>query len=164
MKSRSPRSVSSRSSSKSSSTRRSNSSIWDSTWMYVLIGVLILVSAIIFFMWTPIEMFSNPEAPKYPTPATKPQLVYFYLQECPHCKDFTPIWDDAVNKINAASLKIDMQKYDIQDNALAKKYNVNAAPTILYIDGETSTEYNGPRTADGLLAYVTSKTIAPNSS
>jgi thiol-disulfide isomerase/thioredoxin len=132
--------------------------------MYVLIGVLILVSAIIFFMWTPIEMFSNPEALKYPTPATKPQLVYFYLQECPHCKDFTPIWDDAVNKINAASLKVDMQKYDIQDNALAKKYNVNAAPTILYIDGETSTEYNGPRTADGLLAYVTSKTIAPKSS
>jgi len=163
MKSRSPRSVSSKSSSRSSSSKRSNSSIWDSTWMYVLVGVLILVSAIIFFMWTPVEMFGNPEAPKYPASATKPQLVYFYLQECPHCKDFSPIWDDAVNKINAASLKVDMQKYDIQDNNLAKKYNVNSAPTILYIDGETSTEYNGPRTADGILAYVTSKKIAPNS-
>jgi thiol-disulfide isomerase/thioredoxin len=136
---------------------KSKKTIWNATWMYVLVGTLIGVSAILFFsVMKPLELFTS-----YP----KPSLEYFYLENCPHCKDFSPIWDDAVKMVNddpSVKDKISMLKHNINDEAgngakKAKQYNVQAAPTILYIYGSDATEYseyNGPRTADGILAYI----------
>lgn len=141
--------------------KSSKKSIWNSTWMYVLVGSLLIVSAILFFsVAKPIEYFTGP----------KPSLEYFYLENCPHCKDFSPIWDEAINKVKAdASVadKIDMKKHNINDEkgggaARAKKYNIQSAPTVLYIYGPGPNEYSdydGPRTADAILAYVKSKIV-----
>lgn len=146
-----------------------NNAVWESTWMYVLVGALILVSGIVFFMWKPLEFFENAEtkAPNYPVNVVQPELAYFYMKTCPYCQEFSPIWDDAENKIKSSGIAIKMNKYDIQDDAEGSKkggqFNIKAAPTVKYIDGYQVTEYNGPHTADALLSFVKSKAVAPSS-
>jgi len=137
--------------------KSSRKSIWNSTWMYVLVGALLVVSAILFFyVAKPMELFSE-----------QPSLEYFYMETCPHCKDFGPIWDEAVNKVNAdpsTKGKIVMKKYNINDDTdgakRAAKYNIKSAPTVYYVYGpapEDHYEYDGPRTADAILAFVKAK-------
>lgn len=142
--------------------KSSRKSIWNSTWMYVLVGTLLVISAILFFSLTgPMELF---------TAGPKPSLEYFYLENCPHCKDFSPIWDAAVKKMNSdASIanKIDMKKHNINDDKnggskRAEKYGIQSAPTVLYIYGpgpKEYTDYDGPRTADAILAFVKAKIV-----
>ena len=141
--------------------KSSKKSIWNSTWMYVLVGALIVLSAVLFFSATnSIELFTG----------FKPSLEYFYLENCPHCKDFSPIWTDAINKVKkdpTVADKIDMKMYNINDEktddaARAKKYSINSAPTVLYIYGAGPNEYSdydGPRTADAILAFVKAKIV-----
>lgn len=131
--------------------------IWNSTWLNVLVVSLLVISAIVFFTFYPSfqEYFTD-----------QPSLEYFYMENCPHCVNFSPIWDDAVNKIKAANLNVVTKKHNALDSdsggkARADKFGVTSYPTVLYIDGSTTTEYKAnPRTADGLLAFV--KSMQPN--
>lgn len=150
---RSSRSSSSRS---SPTSRGSKKSFFDSKWFYVLVAVVLLVSAVFFFSM-PIETFNN-------GPLSMPRLEYFYMTTCPHCEEFSPIWDDAVAKIKSEGLQITTDKHNINDKGSGEKraalFKITSAPTILHIHGPQSTdkdEYSGPRTADAIVAYVKSK-------
>lgn len=143
--------------------KSSRNNIWNSTWMHVLVAVLIAISAVLFFTFAkPIEYFTSSDP--------KLSLEYFYSENCPHCKDFSPIWDDAVNKIKAdatVSKKLEMKKFETNDDkqggkSRSEKYNIHAVPTVLYIYGpgpNEFSEYDGPRTADGLHAFVKAKVL-----
>ena len=140
---------------------KSKSSIWNSTWMYVLVLVLIIISAVLFYSITPVEYFTEPTN-VYPANTPVPTFEYFYMKECPHCQDFSPIWDEAVVAVGKAGLNVKMIKYDIADGGVgeerASKFSIRGAPTVLYvIVDEKKEEYSGPRTSDGIVAYLTSK-------
>lgn len=120
-----------------------------SFWNYVFLGMLIF-AAIVLSVVTfgkPVERFTS---------AAK-TLEYFYMPSCPHCKDFNPIWDDVCSKVSQEDIAVRTQKHNLMGDGeeLGKKYNVNAAPTILLISetGQVK-EYQGPRDVNAIVAFV----------
>lgn len=84
--------------------------------------------------------------------AAKITVTYFFLPECPYCKEFKPEWDkfkEAASK--DASLKV--VEVDASTNpAAASAKDVKGFPTVLITeDGGKDKEYAGPRTAADLM-------------
>lgn len=139
---------------------RSKNSFLESKWVYVIVAVLLLISAVFFFS-TPVEKFSNPDES---TPLSMPRLEYFYMTTCPHCEEFSPIWDKVVQMLTSEQVKITAIKHNINDEGAGEKrakfFNIQSAPTILYVYGpekDNKYEYSTPRTAEAIVAYVKSK-------
>ena len=69
--------------------RKSSSSGIDNTRLFVILGILafaIIIGTIVGSSYR--EKFSNEKT-----------LVYIYMDECQHCKNFEPIWDKIVKKV-----------------------------------------------------------------
>jgi thiol-disulfide isomerase/thioredoxin len=155
---------SSRGSRSSRSLSRGSKSMFESKWFYALVAAVLLVSAILYFFVMPVERFENAEKPASASASnpSNPSMEYFYLETCPHCVEFAPVWDDAVAAFKKEGLNVKTQKYDANDKdtggkARADFFGVREFPTVLYVYGPAKTdkvEYNGPRTADGLVAFV----------
>lgn len=116
--------------------------------MFIFLGVLVLaivvLSILIFTKRT--EGFANP---------TSKTLEYFYMQSCPHCKDFNEVWE----KVEKEMVKhgVATAKYDLMGDGeeRAGKFKVSGAPTILLTSGdELVKEYTGPRTLESIVAFV----------
>lgn len=133
----------------------SKSSIWNSTWMYVLVTTLIIISAALFLSMNFTEYFTQPNVYQEPL-AT---LEYFYLETCPHCIEFSPTWEAAVAKVKSENMKVQLVKYNANDKDVgaqrAELFNVKSFPTVLYVKN-SPTEYNGERTVDGIIAFLNS--------
>lgn len=92
-----------------------------------------------------IENFENDNSKK---------LVYFYMDGCGHCNNFTPIWDEFCehNDSNITTHKIE------RSNAKDKleKYNINGFPTVLLLseNNDKIKEFNEERTVEGLQNFV----------
>jgi thiol-disulfide isomerase/thioredoxin len=80
------------------------------------------------------------------------KIYNFNTTWCGHSLRFQPIWDEFTNSlkksdnIDAIDLKCDNQK----NSDLVKKYKVNGFPTVVIVDGDNVTTYEGPRTVNGL--------------
>ncbi|KAK7343810.1 hypothetical protein VNO77_12849 [Canavalia gladiata] len=82
-------------------------------------------------------------------------LVDFYAPWCGHCKRLSPELDAAAPALAALKepiliAKVDADKY----TRLAKKFEVDAYPTILLFNHGVPTEYRGPRKAELLVRYL----------
>jgi len=90
-------------------------------------------------------------------------LEYFYMEKCPHCVNFNPIWKALEKEVTAKKYNITLKKYDLSADENAEKvaeYNINSAPTII-LSGATKgdhTEYSGERSVPALIAFIESKT------
>ena len=85
-------------------------------------------------------------------------LLLNHMTGCGHCEKLMPDWNKC-EKQNKSNIK--MKKVEVnEDPSYAKKYDVQGFPTILLLDsnGEKLDTYDGPRTLDGLLSYLKSKT------
>jgi thiol-disulfide isomerase/thioredoxin len=109
----------------------------------------------------PVENFSNADESK---PLSMPRLEYFYMTTCPHCEEFSPIWDKVVETLKSEQIKITTMKHNINDKGAGEKraefFKIQSAPTILYVYGpgkDNKYEYSTPRTAEAIVAYVKSK-------
>ena len=119
-------------------------------WIYVALGITLLflmVVALFRFQNKPRERFTNAE--------TK-SLEYFYMPSCPHCKDFDPVWEDVCSTVSTEKVALRTQKHNLmEDDELGRKYNVNAAPTILLISGDNQVkEYKGPRDVKSIMSFI----------
>ncbi|CAJ1976841.1 unnamed protein product [Sphenostylis stenocarpa] len=82
-------------------------------------------------------------------------LVDFYAPWCGHCKRLAPELDAAAPVLAALNKPIIIAKVDADKHTrLAKKYDVDAYPTILLFNHGIPTEYRGPRKADLLVRYL----------
>ncbi|TKY51513.1 disulfide-isomerase 5-2 [Spatholobus suberectus] len=82
-------------------------------------------------------------------------LVDFYAPWCGHCKRLSPELDAAAPVLAALKEPIVIAKVDADKHTrLAKKYDVDAYPTILLFNHGVPTEYRGPRKADLLVRYL----------
>lgn len=66
----------------------------------------------------------------------KPKVIEFSATWCGPCKRFAPTFEKVSNMFTG---KIDVQKIDIDDKAtqdITNKYNVQAVPTIVFLDGK----------------------------
>jgi protein disulfide-isomerase A6 len=79
-------------------------------------------------------------------------LVEFFAPWCGHCKNLAPEYEKAAKALkgiaNIAAVDTTVEKVDVQ---------VQGYPTLkFYVDG-TATDYDGPRTADGIVDFILRK-------
>ena len=101
---------------------------------------------------------ANKDKFKECTAKSKPMLILFYAEWCPHCQMFKPIWKELValleksKKIQVAEVEYENMKH------VPKKYkNIRGFPTLQVIQGgKIVSEYDGNRTVDDLKTYIQS--------
>ncbi|CAJ2629731.1 unnamed protein product [Trifolium pratense] len=82
-------------------------------------------------------------------------LVDFYAPWCGHCKRLSPELDAAAPVLANLKEPIVIAKVDADKHTrLARKYDVDAYPTVLLFNHGIPTEYRGPRKADVLVRYL----------
>jgi protein disulfide isomerase len=84
-------------------------------------------------------------------------LVKFYAPWCGHCKTLAPEFEKAsVSLKGVATLaEVDCTK----ETELASKFGIKGFPTMMiFRNGEKVEDYNGPRTASGITAYMKAQT------
>jgi thioredoxin-related protein len=126
---------------------------------YKLLIVLIICLLVIFFI-NALKIHNimniNFGVENFENDGTK-KLVYYYWEDCGHCKKFMDKWDEfcvqnAENSNPVQTLKI--EKSDA--GADLDKYNVQGYPTIILIDGQGNKikEFTEHRSVENLLAFV----------
>ncbi|XP_043701714.1 protein disulfide isomerase-like 1-4 [Telopea speciosissima] len=83
-------------------------------------------------------------------------MVEFYAPWCGHCQALAPEYAAAATELKgvAALAKVDAT----EENELAEKYDVQGFPTVyFFIDGVHKT-YQGQRTKDAIVTWITKKT------
>jgi|SaaInlV_125m_DNA_1040241.scaffolds.fasta_scaffold04855_8 glutaredoxin len=118
--------------------------------VYLAFMLLIIVMVGVFFVSQSsfMERFTNPPD------AT---LEYYFMKKCPHCVDFNSVWDKLGAKLKSEDYNIEMKKYDLQEKANGEKIsqnNVSGAPTIIMVSKGKSVEFNGARSLDALVKFV----------
>ena len=100
------------------------------------------------------ELFNSSPTPSAMTSDKSTKLVYFYMDGCGHCKNFTPTWDKFCSA-NSSTIKT----YKFEQAQVREKiteYNISGFPTILLLDENNAKidEYNGERSIEALTSYV----------
>lgn len=86
-------------------------------------------------------------------------LVEFYAPWCGHCKRLAPEYEIAATELKANDPPVALVKVDCTvETKVCGKYGVNGYPTLkIFKGGEMSSDYNGPREADGIVKYMRTK-------
>ena len=80
--------------------------------------------------------------------------IYFFMNGCGHCKNFTPVWEEFSNNYKGPVQLKKMERLEAGDDLL-KKYKVEGFPTVVKIDEKGNYEtFNGERTIDGLKKFI----------
>lgn len=80
--------------------------------------------------------------------------IYFHMNGCGHCKNFTPVWEEFSNNYKGPVQLKKMERLEAGDDLL-KKYKVEGFPTVVKIDEKGNYEtFNGERTIDGLKKFI----------
>lgn len=134
---------------------RNVKNLFGSKWMFILIGLLVIVViASVMFMHMK-EGFTD--AP------SKPRIEYYYMETCGFCNKFLPTWKAFKTEISNRKLNIDAVEYDLNTNGAdnSKKYGISGAPTILLFVNEQKYEFTSERTVQDLISFVESKIGQP---
>ena len=88
-------------------------------------------------------------------------LVMFYADWCGHCKKLKPVWDETSAEVNEGSSDAKMIKVDCgkpneepSHKAIMEKYGIQGYPTIKVFENGSVSEYEGERTKEGLLGFL----------
>ena len=88
----------------------------------------------------------------------KPSLTYYFMENCGHCKKFTPEWKNFTEKHSTNLLaKITMNKVESKEPKPSTHENVvQGYPTVLLDlnNGEDPIEFENDRTVKGLEDFL----------
>jgi len=86
-------------------------------------------------------------------------LVEFYAPWCGHCKRLAPEFEKAATALKTDDSAVPLAKVDCPAHQdVCTKFGVSGYPTLkIFKNGEMSSDYNGPRDADGIVKYMRSK-------
>lgn len=113
----------------------------------LFIGALVLV---IFYYFNK-TIFTNMNSENFENNGQK-KVVYFYMNGCPHCDSFSPIWDEFTQNCPLPTHKIE----SANAGEMMNTYNISGFPTILLLNENNTKlkELDGPRTLAGLNAMI----------
>lgn len=109
--------------------------------------VMIFIICCIFMFFSPkIENFGNPAS-----------CTYYYMNNCGHCKRFSPEWDNFVQSYTGPVKIKKIEMSEAGDDL--EKYGIKGFPTILFLDEAGNPQiYEGARTLEGLTTFITDNT------
>lgn len=113
----------------------------------LFIGALVLV---IFYYFNK-TIFTSMNSENFENNGQK-KVVYFYMNGCPHCDSFSPIWDEFTQNCPLPTHKIE----SANAGEMMNTYNISGFPTILLLNENNTKlkELDGPRTLAGLNAMI----------
>ena len=127
--------------------------------IYLAVG-LVLLYVIVYYVLPSNglfkENFENADVDSMNKDNSK-KLVYFYMNGCGHCKNFTPTWDKFCSA-NSSSIKTyKFEQAQVQEQI--SSYSISGFPTILLLDENNAKidEYSGERSVEALTSYVNSR-------
>jgi len=114
----------------------------------ILFIVALLIIIVYYFNK---DIFTNMNVENFENDGKK-KVVYFYMDGCPHCVSFSPIWDEFKKTSPLATHKIE----STDAGTMMSKYKISGFPTILLLDENNNKlkELEGPRTIAGLNAMI----------
>ena len=114
-------------------------------------SILYIVALLIIFYFFYKYVLTNLNVENFENDGKK-KVVYFYMNGCPHCDSFSPIWDDFKQTSPLPTHKIECA----DAGEMLKKYNISGFPTILLLDKNNNKlkELEGDRTLVGLNALI----------
>ncbi len=82
----------------------------------------------------------------------KKKVVYFYMNGCPHCDSFSPIWNEFTQNSPLTTHKIE----SADAGEMMGNYGISGFPTILLLDENNNKlkELEGDRTLANLNAMI----------
>jgi len=87
----------------------------------------------------------------------KTMIYNFNTSWCGYSVRFQPIWDEFTSLITDPNIKaMDVKCDDDQNKDLCEKFEVEGYPTVIKVKNNNITMYDGPRTAQDLLNFVSS--------
>lgn len=123
-----------------------------SKWVFPLFVVTIMFIGVMMFV-----MYTKPYLEKFTNSGAT--LEYYYMQSCPHCNNFTPVWEELGRRVKQEGISVSLKKYDLQspeNKAKVQKNKITGAPTLILEKNGTSSEYQGSRTVEALLTFIKS--------
>lgn len=86
-------------------------------------------------------------------------LVEFYAPWCGHCKKLEPEYTKAAKQLADDNVNVPLVKVDATvETKLGTEYGVNGYPTLKWFVGGSPADYDGPRDAAGIVAWIKSMT------
>jgi len=91
-------------------------------------------------------------------------VILFYVDWCPHCRTVKPAWGRLVNRLNNTQVNgknVVVQACNAEGTEIEKQVantqNIQGYPTIKAIKNNGAAEHNGPRTEEGIEAFINSQ-------
>eukprot|EP00754_Rhynchopus_humris_P020574 Rhum_TRINITY_DN14705_c32_g1::Rhum_TRINITY_DN14705_c32_g1_i1::g.112370::m.112370/K09584/PDIA6, TXNDC7; protein disulfide-isomerase A6 len=83
-------------------------------------------------------------------------LVEFYAPWCGHCKNLAPEWEAAAKDLQGSGASLGAVDATVHQQ-IAGEHKVQGYPTIKVFSPQGTEEYNGPRSAAGIVDYALGK-------
>ena len=79
-------------------------------------------------------------------------LILYHAKWCPHCQNFMSTWEEIKKKLGK---KIKCIAYEADENKREiEKANISGFPTLIIIDNDKKSVYDGDRTTEAIIKAV----------
>jgi thiol-disulfide isomerase/thioredoxin len=148
---------------------KNNISGLSSTAMFGIIAVVVfaIVAGLYVYYYLPSSKVNyKPNSEHIPKNSAnsgkEAELLFFYVDWCPHCKTAKPIWDDLKSEYESKTIhgykvvftEINCTEETAEVEKLMNQYNIEGFPTIKLIKDGNVIEYDAKPSKDTLVNFL----------